>query len=60
VFGGAGAVAAATTLAQYQALFIGVSIPVLMATPFLISRNLSRVFKEGCITSSSAFSTPKV
>ncbi|MDV3244261.1 MAG: hypothetical protein LYZ66_03670 [Nitrososphaerales archaeon] len=59
VFGGAGAVAAATTLAQYQPLFIGVSLPVLMATPFLISRNLSKVFKEGCITSSASFSAPK-
>lgn len=49
VAGGGGAVAAATTLARYQPLFVGVSIPVLIATPLLISRNLSKVFKEGCI-----------
>ncbi len=58
VVGGAGAVAAATALASYQPLFIGVSIPVLVATPFLISRSLSKVFKEGCIfVSPAAFST---
>ena len=53
VVGGAGAVGAATALASYQALFIGVSIPVLAATPFLISRNLSKVFRDGCIISSA-------
>lgn len=50
IVGGAGATAFATLLSYYQPLFIGLSIPVLLATPFLISRSLSKVFTEGCIT----------
>ncbi len=49
IVGGAGATAFATLLSYYQPLFIGVSIPVLLATPFLISRSLSKVYTEGCI-----------
>ena len=47
--GGAGAVSFAALLSYYQPVFIALSIPVLVATPFLISRSLSRVFKEGCV-----------
>ncbi len=49
IVGGAGATAFATLLSYYQPLFIGVSIPVLLATPFLILRSLSKVYTEGCI-----------
>lgn len=47
--GGTSSAAFATLLATYQPLFIGISIPVLALTPLLISRSLSKVFKEGCI-----------
>jgi hypothetical protein len=50
IVGGAGVTAFATLLSYYQPLFIGLSIPVLLATPFLISRSLSKVFTDGCIT----------
>jgi len=49
IVGGAGSTAFATLLSYYQPLFIGISIPVLLATPFLISRSLSKVFTKGCI-----------
>lgn len=49
VLGGAGAVAVATGLASYQPVFILVSLPVLAITPYLISRNLAKVFREGCV-----------
>ncbi|MBI3841098.1 MAG: hypothetical protein HY297_03975 [Thaumarchaeota archaeon] len=49
VLGGSGAVAFASIVALYQPVFILLSIPVLLGTPYLISRSLSKVFKEGCV-----------
>ena len=49
IVGGAGAVSLAAALSYYQPVFIALSIPVLVATPFLISRSLSKVIKEGCV-----------
>ena len=49
ILGGTGAVSFATLLSYYQPLFIALSIPVLVGTPYLISRSLAKVFKEGCI-----------
>jgi hypothetical protein len=47
--GGTGAVSFATLLGYYQPVFIALSIPVLIVTPYLISRSLSKVIKEGCV-----------
>ena len=47
--GGAGAVSFATLLGCYQPAFILLSIPVLLAAPYLTSRSLSKVFREGCV-----------
>ena len=47
--GGLGATAAASLLASYQSLFIGISIPILVVTPLVIVRSLSKTFKSGCI-----------
>lgn len=49
VLGGSGAVSFAALLAYYQPAFILLSLPVLVATPFLISRSLGKVFREGCV-----------
>ncbi len=49
ILGGAGAVSFATVLADYQPAFVAISIPVLVATPYLISRSLSKVFRDGCV-----------
>jgi hypothetical protein len=49
VLGGAGAVSIAAALSYYQPVFVALSIPVLVVTPFLTSRSLSKVFKEGCV-----------
>ena len=49
VLGGAGAVTLAAGLASYQPLFILVSLPVLALTPYLTSRSLTKVFREGCV-----------
>ena len=49
VLGGAGAVTLATGLASYQPFFILVSLPVLALTPYLTSRSLTKVFREGCV-----------
>ncbi len=49
ILGGAGAVSFATVLTDYQPAFIAISIPVLVATPYLISRSLSKVFRDGCV-----------
>lgn len=54
LLGGVGAVSFATVLADYQPAFIAVSIPVLVATPYLISRSLSKVFTNGCVISERA------
>ncbi|MDA4119528.1 MAG: hypothetical protein OK436_02965 [Thaumarchaeota archaeon] len=47
--GGTGAVSFATLLGYYQPAFILLSIPVLLAAPYLTSRSLSKVFREGCV-----------
>jgi hypothetical protein len=47
--GGSGAVSLATLLGYYQPAFILVSIPILLATPFLTTRSLAAVFREGCV-----------
>jgi hypothetical protein len=47
--GGASAVSFAALLSYYQPVFIALSVPVLVATPYLISRSLSKVVKDGCI-----------
>ena len=47
--GGTGAVSFATLLGYYQPGFILLSIPVLVAAPYLTSRSLSKVFTEGCV-----------
>jgi hypothetical protein len=47
--GGAGAVSFATILGYYQPVFVLLSIPVLLVTPFMISRSLSKVFNQGCV-----------
>lgn len=49
VLGGSGAIAVAAGLAYYQPVFLLISLPVLLATPYLTSRSLGRVFKEGCV-----------
>ena len=49
IIGGAGATATAVLLASYQSLFIGLSIPILAFGPLLITRNISKMYKEGCI-----------
>ncbi len=47
--GGAGAVSFVTVLGYYQPAFILLSIPVLLLAPYLTSRSLSKVFREGCV-----------
>ncbi|HEV2139190.1 MAG TPA: hypothetical protein VGR53_10140, partial [Nitrososphaerales archaeon] len=47
--GGTGAVSFATLLGYYQPAFILLSIPALLAAPYLTSRSLSKVFREGCV-----------
>jgi hypothetical protein len=47
--GGAGAVSFATLLGYYQPAFILLGIPVLLASPYLTSRSLSKVFRDGCV-----------
>jgi hypothetical protein len=49
LLGGSGAVSAAVVLSYYQPLFVVLSVPVLIATPYLISRSLSKVFRDGCV-----------
>jgi len=49
MIGGAGAASVSTLLASSQPLFIGISIPILIVTPVLISRSLAKVFKGGCL-----------
>lgn len=50
--GGAGAASVSTLLASSQSFFIGISIPILIATPILISRSLAKVYEGGCLTQS--------
>ncbi len=47
--GGAGAVSFATLLGYYQPAFILLSIPVLVLSPYLTSRGLAKVYREGCV-----------
>jgi len=47
--GGSGAVSFAVLLSYYQPVFVALSIPALLATPFLISRSLSRTIAGGCV-----------
>lgn len=47
--GGTGAASFAALLGFYQPVFILLSIPVLLAAPYLTSRGLARVYKEGCV-----------
>jgi hypothetical protein len=47
--GGSGAVSFAVALNYYQPLFMALSVPVLLISPFLISRSLSKVYRDGCI-----------
>ena len=47
--GGTGAVSFAALLGYYQPAFILLSIPVLLAAPYLTSRGLAKVFREGCV-----------
>lgn len=49
ILGGTGAVSFATILGYYQPAFILLSIPVLIVTPYLVSRSLSKVHREGCV-----------
>lgn len=58
VVGGAGAVSFATLLSYYQPVFISLSVPVLLATPYLISRSLAKVIKEGCVVIEGSDGTP--
>lgn len=46
--GGLGAVSLAVTLATYQFVFIGVSIPVLLLSPYLTALSMKRSFDAGC------------
>lgn len=47
--GGSGAVTFATLLGYYQPVFILLSLPILAVTPYLVSRSLSKVFRNGCV-----------
>jgi hypothetical protein len=58
VLGGSGAVSVAVTLDYYQPLFVILSIPVLLASPYLISRSLSKVFRDGCVVVSTSHQRP--
>ncbi len=56
--GGAGAVSFSTALAYYQPVFIGLSLPVLAFTPYMISRSLAKVYREGCVWLGPERATP--
>ena len=47
--GGSGVASFAALLGYYQPAFILVSLPVLLATPYLTCLSLARVFREGCV-----------
>jgi hypothetical protein len=47
--GGPGVTSFATLLGYYQPAFMLLSLPVLLVTPYLTSRSLSRVFRDGCV-----------
>ncbi len=52
IVGGAGAASVSTLLASSQSFFIGISIPILIITPILISKSMAKVFEGGCLTPS--------
>ena len=43
------AVSLATLIGYYQPAFILLSLPALVAAPYLTSSSLSKVFREGCV-----------
>ena len=47
--GGSGAASFAVLLGYYQPAFILFSLPVLLITPYITSRSLARVFRDGCV-----------
>ena len=47
--GGAGAVSFVTLLGYYQPVFILLSIPTLLAAPYLVSRGLAKIYRDGCV-----------
>ena len=47
-------VALATSLSSLQSLLLAISLLILIAAPYLVIRNMSKVFKDGCITSGSS------
>jgi len=49
LLGGSGAASFAVVLGYYQPLFVALCVPVLLATPYLISRSLAKLFKDGCV-----------
>ena len=49
VIGGSGAASVAITLGYFQPVFVLLGIPVLLITPYLTSRALTKVFREGCV-----------
>ena len=49
LLGGSGAASVAVALGLYQPLFVALSLPVLLVTPYLICRSLSRLFRDGCV-----------
>jgi hypothetical protein len=49
LFGASGTLSYVLVLTAYQPVFIGLSIPLLVATPYLISRSLSKVYSGGCV-----------
>jgi hypothetical protein len=49
LFGASGTLSYVLVLTAYQPVFIGLSIPLLVATTYLISRSLSKVYGGGCV-----------
>jgi len=47
--GGSGVASFAALLGYYQPAFILISLPVLLATPYLTCVSLAKVFKDGCV-----------
>ena len=49
VLAGSGAVSLSGLIAYYEPVFLILSIPVLLLVPYLTSRSLSKVFRDGCV-----------
>jgi len=47
--GGSGVASFTALLGYYQPAFILISLPVLLATPYLTCASLARVFRDGCV-----------